>query len=84
MTPAVQSMAMVTAGEASAYLEEACDDELRAAVLLACDRCRLVGSLDPPDAEEIHHALFLLRRARGLPAPSFDAMRVELRAKLAA
>jgi hypothetical protein len=53
-------------------------------VLLACDRCRLVGSLDPPDAEGIHHALFLLRRARGLPAPSLDAMRVELRAKLAA
>jgi hypothetical protein len=74
----------LTPGEASAYLEKAGDDELRAAMLLAHDRCELAESPDPPDAEEIHHALFLLRRARGLPAPSFDTMRVELRAKLAA
>jgi hypothetical protein len=33
---------------------------------------------------EIHHALFLLRRARGLDAPSFDLMRVQLRRRHAA
>ena len=31
----------------------------------------------------VHHALFLLRRAQGLPAPSFDALRVQLRQRAA-
>ena len=42
------------------------------------------GSDQEPDDAEVHHALFLLRRARGLDAPSFDLMRVQLRRRLAA
>jgi hypothetical protein len=37
-----------------------------------------------PDDAEVHHAMFLLRRARGLDAPSFDSMRVQLRRRVAA
>jgi hypothetical protein len=75
----------VTLTEALAYVEAACGDELRAAITLAEDRLELEGmSSTSPDEAEIHHALFLLRRARGLPAPSFDWMRVELRTTLAA
>ncbi len=82
--PTATSLTQLTEGEARRYLDDAREDELAAAVMLATDRCRLAASADDPDAEEVHHALFLLRRARGLAAPSFDSMRVELRIKLAA
>jgi hypothetical protein len=75
----------VTLAQAYLYIEAAEGDELRAAVALATDRLDLEGSVGHrPDEAEVHHALFLLRRARGLPAPSFDWMRVELRTTLAA
>ena len=38
----------------------------------------------PPDDAEVHHAYFLLCRARGMLPPSFDEMRVELRRRVAA
>jgi hypothetical protein len=59
-------------------------DELSAAFLLAQDRNHLAGEPGEPDEAEVHHALFLLRRARGLNAPSFDLMRVQLRKLVAA
>jgi hypothetical protein len=40
-------------------------------------------SAQAPDDAEVHHALFLLRRALGLPAPSFDSLRVALRERAA-
>ena len=58
-------------------------DELSAAHALAWDRNRLDGSLAPPDDAEVHHALFLLSRARGLHPTSFDEMRVEIRRRAA-
>ncbi len=70
--------------EAMAYLDYARGDELSAAHALAWDRNRLDGSIAPPDDAEVHHALFLLSRARGLPPTSFDEMRVELRRRTAA
>ncbi len=74
----------MSAEEAMAYLEHTKGDELNAAYALACDRNRLDGSIAPPDEAEVHHALFLLCRARGKLAPSFDEMRVELRRRVAA
>lgn len=80
--PTIRSLSEVTLSEACAYLAAAHDDELAAALRVAEDRLRLAGSTGVPDDLEVHHALFLLRRARGLRAPSFDWMRVELRRKL--
>ena len=82
--PTIQSLVTVTASEARSYLDAHGNDELRTAVQLARDRIVLAGGHDEPDEVEIHQALFLLRRARGLAAPSFDAMRVALRGVLAA
>jgi hypothetical protein len=82
--PVVRSLSTVSLEEALAYLDAADGDELTAAFNLARDRNRLDGSMSPPDETEIHHALFLLRRARGLDAPSFDLMRVQLRRRAAA
>jgi hypothetical protein len=82
--PIVRSLQTVSLEEATAYLECACGDELTAAHALACDRNRLDGSLAPPDDAEVHHALFLLSRARGMHTTSFDEMRVELRRRTAA
>jgi hypothetical protein len=82
--PSIKSLEAVTAEEATAYLEHAGGDELSAAYALASDRNRLDGSNAPPDDAEVHHALFLLCRARGKLAPSFDEMRVELRRRVAA
>jgi membrane protein required for beta-lactamase induction len=82
--PIVGSLSNVTLAEADAYMRAANDNELRAALHLAQDRVELDGSEAAPDETEIHHALFLLRHARGLEAPSFDAMRVELRTALVA
>jgi hypothetical protein len=82
--PSIKSLETVLPEEAAAYLEHANGDELDAAYAIACDRNRLDGSIAPPDDAEVHHALFLLCRARGKHAPSFDEMRVELRRRAAA
>jgi hypothetical protein len=74
----------LTLSDANRYLRNAGGDELHAAIDAATEYLRQNGSTAGPDEIEIHHALFLLRRARGLGAPSFDAMRVELRGLLAA
>lgn len=79
-----QNLSQITEDTAREYLEAASDDELEAALLLAADRNRAEGFADEPDEQEIHHALFLLRRARGLDAPSFDSMRIALRKRVAA
>ena len=84
MTPIIASLESVTLEEALAYLESAEGDELVAAYSLAKDRNTLEGNNTDPDDAEVHHALFLLRRARGLNAPSFDLMRVQLRRLVAA
>jgi hypothetical protein len=80
----VASLESLSLEEALAYLDSAEGDELSAAFALAKDRNRLDGNTDGPDEAEVHHALFLLRRARGLNAPSFDLMRVQLRRLVAA
>lgn len=84
MTPIIACLENVSLEEALAYLDAAEGDELGAAFALARDRNLLDGSLQEPDDAEVHHALFLLRRARGLTAPSFDLMRVQLRSRVAA
>jgi hypothetical protein len=80
----INSLDELTLGQALAYLDSAEGDELSAAYSLAKDRNLLDGDTDEPDETEVHHALFLLRRARGLNAPSFDLMRVQLRRLIAA
>lgn len=77
--PIVSHLGTLTHQEATAYLRAAHGDELAAAVSLALDRNLLEGVERMPDEIEVHHAYFLLRRARGLDTPSFDSMRVELR-----
>lgn len=84
MTPILTSLDNVSLEEALAYLDAAEGDELLAATALAKDRNLLDGGSGEPDDAEVHHALFLLRRARGLNAPSFDLMRVQLKARVAA
>lgn len=83
-TPAISSLDTVSLEEALAYLDAAEGDELGAAFALATDRNQLDGSSEAPDDAEVHHALFLLRRARGLDAPSFDLMRIQLKRRVAA
>ena len=82
--PIIRSVDSLSLEEALAYLDLAEGDELSAAFSLAQDRNLLTGESDEPDEAEVHHALFLLRRARGLDAPSFDLMRVQLRKLVAA
>ncbi len=82
--PIIRSLEALTLEESLAYLDTAEGDELSAAYALARDRNLLDGDRDEPDEAEVHHALFLLRRARGLNAPSFDLMRVQLRRLVAA
>jgi hypothetical protein len=82
--PSIASLENVSFDEAAAYLDDAHGDELDAARALAWDRNRLDGSHGAPDEAEVHHALFLLCRARGKQPPSFDEMRVELRRRIAA
>ena len=82
--PIIKSLEEVTLEEALQYLETAEGDELAAAITLAKDRNFLDAADAEPDEAEVHHALFMLRRARGLSAPSFDLMRVQLRRLLAA
>jgi hypothetical protein len=83
-TPAIKSLDRVSLDEALAYLDASNGDELGAAFALATHRNELGGSAEAPDDAEVHHALFLLRRARGLDAPSFDLMRVQLKRRVAA
>ena len=82
--PSIGSLQTVSLDEALAYLEHVGGDELNAAYALAWDRNRLDGSIAAPDEAEVHHALFLMCRACGKLAPSFDEMRVELRRRVAA
>ncbi|MDP8999404.1 MAG: hypothetical protein M3O46_04765 [Myxococcota bacterium] len=82
--PSIKSLETLSLDESAAYLEHAGGDELTAAYALAWDRNRLDGSHAAPDDAEVHHALFLLCRARGKRSPSFDDMRVELRRRVAA
>ncbi len=84
MTPIIASLETVSLEEALAYLDTAEGDELAAAFALAKDRNLLDGTEEDPDDAEVHHALFLLRRARGLDSPSFDLMRVQLKKRVAA
>ncbi|MBS2019595.1 MAG: hypothetical protein JST00_42430 [Deltaproteobacteria bacterium] len=84
MTTIISTLENVSLEEALAYLDIAEGDELEAAYMLAKDRNALDGSTSDPDEAEVHHALFLLRRARGLTAPSFDLLRVQLRERVAA
>ena len=84
MTPFIASLESVSLEQALGYLESAEGDELVAAYSLAKDRNLLEGNRNEPDDAEVHHALFLLRRARGLNAPSFDSMRIQLRRLVAA
>jgi len=74
----VVSISTVTLEEALAYLDYAEGDELRASIELAQDRNLLDGCEKDPDHADIHHALFLLRRARGLNPPSYDQTRSQL------
>jgi hypothetical protein len=83
-TSIITSLESLSLEEALSYLDSAEGDELAAAFALAKDRNLLDGSESEPDEAEVHHALFLLRRARGLDAPSFDLMRVQLRRLVAA
>jgi hypothetical protein len=82
--PIITSLESLSLEQALSYLDEAEGDELSAAFALAKDRNLLDGGSGEPDEAEVHHALFLLRRARGLDAPSFDLMRVQLRRLVAA
>ena len=84
MATIITSLESLSLEEALEYLDSAEGDELTAAFSLAKDRNLLDGDRDDPDEAEVHHALFLLRRARGLNAPSFDLMRVQLRKLVAA
>jgi len=84
MNTIIASLESVSLEEALSYLDSAEGDELVAAYSLAKDRNLLDGTNTEPDDAEVHHALFLLRRARGLNAPSFDLMRVQLRRLVAA
>jgi hypothetical protein len=82
--PLITSLESVSLEQALSYLDSAEGDELSAAFSLAQDRNLLAGERDEPDEAEVPQALFLLRRARGLDAPSFDLMRVQLRRHVAA
>lgn len=82
--PSIRNLETVSLEEATAYLDYATGDELDAACALAWDRNRLDGSHAAPDDAEVHHALFLLCRARGIHPPSYDEMRVERRRRVAA
>lgn len=84
MTPIITSLETFSLEDAMAYLDNHEGDELAAAFALAKDRNILDGTERDPDEAEVHHALFLLRRARGLNAPSFDSMRIQLRNRVAA
>ena len=79
----LSSLNSLTHDEAKNYLSAASGDELGAAFSLACDRNLMAGSDEAPDDTEVHHALFLIRRALGGEAPSFDSVRKLLRSRAA-
>ena len=64
--PVLRSLETVHSDEAQRYLKLAGGDELNAAIAIAVDRNKLDGTARAPDDMEIHHALFLLRRAQGI------------------
>ena len=66
-----------SATEAMGYMDRANGDELDAALTVARERSAEVGS--ESDLIDVHHALFIIRRALGESAPSYDEMRVRLR-----
>ena len=76
----LRSLATVTADEARSYLETARGDAIVAAIAIAIDRNALAGTDDPPDDQDVHHSLFLIHKALGMSAPSFDDTRAALRA----
>lgn len=80
----IASLEGLTLENSLAYLDAADGDEIGAACSLAEDRNKIAGGTATPDDAEVHHALFLLRRAQGLTAPSFDLMRVQLKQRFAA
>lgn len=84
LKPTLRDLTTVTEEEARAYLEASGGDEIAAALAIAVDRNMLAGEpAAAPDDAETHHALFLLRRALGLTAPSFDSTRVLLKERAA-
>jgi hypothetical protein len=82
--PVLKGLDGLTLDEAEAYLKASNGDEIDAARALARDRNTLDGSALAPDTTEIHHALYLLREARGMEAPSYDVLRLELKRRIAA
>ncbi len=83
-TVSLGSLARVTREEATRYVAAHGGEELDAAIALAVDRNLLEGTSGEPDDADVHQALYLLRKALGEDAPSFDTMRVELRHRRAA
>lgn len=79
----IANLSSLSMDETQSYLNDADGDELTAAYALACDRNSLAGSNEPPDDTEVHHALYLMRRARGLVAPSYDSVRLLIKARAA-
>jgi hypothetical protein len=79
----INNLSSLSMDETQSYLSEANGDEITAAYALACDRNSLAGSNEPPDDTEVHHALYLMRRARGLEAPSFDSVRMMIKGRAA-
>lgn len=84
MNTHIEKLESITLEEARAYLALAKEDEIEAAVLLAIDRNLLAGDDKEPDEQEIHHALFMLRKAFGREAPSYDSLRIALKNRHAA
>lgn len=81
MSLIIRDVGSLSEAEALQYLDACEGDEVAAATLLASDRCSLARVAEPADEADVHHAMFLLRRARGLPSLSFDDLRVELRSR---
>ena len=79
----IANLSSLSMAETNSYLKAADGDELTAAYALACDRNSLAGSAEPPDDTEVHHALYLMRRARGLEAPSYDSVRLMIKGRAA-
>lgn len=79
----IANLSTLSMAESNSYLKSADGDELTAAHALACDRNSLAGSTEAPDDTEVHHALYLMRRARGLGAPSYDSVRLMIKARAA-
>jgi hypothetical protein len=79
----IDSLAPPSLSQALAYVDQAGGDEIAAAFALAIDRNILDDSLEMPDSADVHHALFMLRKARGLASPSFDLLCWQLKRRAA-